>query len=371
MAATAVDLAWQKRGKTDSISLPVVDADIIYDGTMVTADTNGEAFPASDLAGHVFMGLAKRQVDNTDDGESVEIDARPGLTFWANAGTGFTPNQADIGLDAYVADDNTVVSAANSTAKVYVGTVIGFSGTRVLIASEPFQRAAAAASALTAWTQTYSTADRTVANPTGAAPDAATSVAITDSGGGSDVAAFAAGVGSYWLTFPIALAGITTAADVVTDLVIGHKFKILSAAWVTTTVASTGAKNATLTVEIGATPVTSLSFVLDSDLAITTTRGLVTQVDATGANTGSASDTVSVIAGTVAAFSEGSGAFMIEIQNMDVADAFKAITVEHAALLVDIASARTQVTALVADDLDNRRSITALIDDLQALGLAL
>lgn len=54
----------------------------------------------------------------------------------------------------------------------------------------------------------------------------------------------------------------------------------------------------------------------------------------------------------------------------DVAQKVIELRTSVAALLVDDAAIATSATALVADDLDNRQTITALIDDLQANGLA-
>lgn len=202
-----------------------------------------------------------------------------------------------------------------------------------------------------AYTQTYSTADRTVANPTAGA--------LTDNTTGAASTTFAAGVGVTTLTFAATslLACGTGAVDLVTNYVPGFKFKVLG--WdFTTSLPGTGA-GATLVfnMEIGAVDIGSTPSTCTVNLAGTDTLGKRTAgTTVTGANTGSASDTFTIEAaagGT--AFVTGSGEFHVRVQNMDTADAFASYVTEHA--------------KTVADDLDNRRTVTAAIDDLQAMGL--
>ena len=203
-----------------------------------------------------------------------------------------------------------------------------------------------------AYTQTYSTANKTVAAPTQAA--------LTDNTTGTTTTTLAAGVGVYDLVLPSPanLSTLSTGGvDVITGLVPGHKFKILSYEFITT-VAGTGA-GATLVFnfEIGTTNLTG--GVLTLDLADTDTIGKREAATAiTAANTGTASDAISLeVAAGGTAFTAGAGFFVVKIQNMDTADAFAGLVTQHA--------------AGVADDLDNRQSITAVIDDLQVFGLAL
>lgn len=132
---------WQQIEGPDTIGLPVVASDIVYEGAMGTLDIAagvGEIEPAQDAAGHIFAGIFTQTVDNTGDGLYANVDSRPGIKFWADVSTGFTPNASDIGKLAYVADDKTVVTAANSTHKVLAGLVVGQDGTRVKILAMPF-----------------------------------------------------------------------------------------------------------------------------------------------------------------------------------------------------------------------------------------
>lgn len=196
-----------------------------------------------------------------------------------------------------------------------------------------------------AWTQTYATANRTVA--------AATAVAITDNTTGATTATFAAGVGVFTIPIHITLAQIAGAGDVLTNYTPGYKFKLLSVSAAVDKVVTTGAKAASLNLEIGAVDVTGGVVALTS-ANCTPLGALVAGSAITAANTGSSSDTISIEAASVTAFVEGEVILLIKIQNMDIADA--------------IAGLVTYANAMIADDLDNRQSVNAIIDDLQAAG---
>lgn len=150
-------------------------------------------------------------------------------------------------------------------------------------------------------------------------PLSANQTALTDSTGGAVTdATLAATAGISTISIPLALASIAD-GDMVTAYTPGYKFKILAVDFVTTTVASTADKLSTLNVEIGTTNLTG------GEVALTTascdTLGEKTAGSAvTAANTGSASDTISVEAASTTAFAEGSGTLLIRIQNMDVQD---------------------------------------------------
>jgi hypothetical protein len=200
-----------------------------------------------------------------------------------------------------------------------------------------------AAATLSTYTQTFSTANRTVALPT--------QETLTDSTTGTASNTLAAGVGIETLCFQFDLADIAD-GELVTDYTIGYKFKILSAAFAVTEAVTTGSKATQFMFDIGTTAVTSM--LLNVTSATATPVGVVIAgVAPTGANTGSASAVISVRATSTTAFAEGKGTLLIRVQNMDTADAFASLVDEHA--------------KGAADDLDNRQALTAIIDDLQAI----
>lgn len=121
-----------------------------------------------------------------------------------------------------------------------------------------------------------------------------------------------AGATGYVLSLPITLAGVT-AADVLTTFTPGHKGKITAVAFAVTTPVTTAAKAASLNLEIGTTNLTGGVVALTS--ANCTPLGAVVAGSAiTAANEFTATDTISVEAASVTAFSEGAGVLFITIQ---------------------------------------------------------
>lgn len=159
-----------------------------------------------------------------------------------------------------------------------------------------------------------------------AAPSAqrssANQAALTDSTGGSvSGSTLAATAGISTLSIPIQLAAMTTsAADLLTAYTPGYKFKILSVDFVTTTLGTGSGASQTINLEIGTTNLTG--GVINPTLAGTDTLGELTSgTSVTAANTGSASDTISVeVAASGTVFTAGAGIILIRIQNMDVQD---------------------------------------------------
>lgn len=151
---------------------------------------------------------------------------------------------------------------------------------------------------------------------------------LTNSTTGTAGSAMAAGAGVYTVTIPLTslATGLSTSAiDLLTGYTPGHKFKLLGFSFVTT-VAGTGTNaSQVFNLEIGTTNTTG--GVLTLALADTDTIGKVKAATAiTAANTGSASDTISIeMAASGTVFTAGAGYFVIKIQNMDTADAFASI----------------------------------------------
>lgn len=150
----------------------------------------------------------------------------------------------------------------------------------------------------------------------------ANQTALTDSTGGSVAnATLAATAGITVIPIHLNLASMTTsAADLVTAYTPGFKFKILAVDFVTTTLGTGSGASQTINLEIGTTNVTC--GVVNPTLASTATLGEITAgTSVTAANTGTASDTISVeVAASGTVFTAGEGTLLIRIQNMDVQD---------------------------------------------------
>lgn len=128
------------------------------------------------------------------------------------------------------------------------------------------------------------------------------------------------GSGIYNLTIPLTslVTGLgTSAVDVLTNLTVGHKFKLLSFDWVTTVAGTGSGATQSFNLEIGTTNVTG--GVVNPTLASTATIGSVTAGTAiTANNVGSETDTLSIelaAGGTV--FTAGGGYFRILVQNLE------------------------------------------------------
>lgn len=144
--------------------------------------------------------------------------------------------------------------------------------------------------------------------------------AITDNSTGTASDTIAAGTGVFTLAIPILLAQIGGSVDVLTNYTPGFAFKILSVDSRVTTAVTTAAKLASLNVEINATNLTG--GVVDLTSANCTPLGAaIAGTAVTAANTGSATDTISIEASGVTAFAEGAVVLLVRIQNMDTANA--------------------------------------------------
>ena len=151
----------------------------------------------------------------------------------------------------------------------------------------------------------------------------ASQAAITNNTTGTVSDTFAATLGSTTITIPVSLPSVAN-GDIFTNYVPGYKFKILRVDAIVTDRVMTAAKLSTLNLEIGSTNLTGGAVALTS-ANCNTLGAQVTGTAVTAANTGSATDTISVEAASTTAFLEGRVVLLIKIQNMDTVDAFGSI----------------------------------------------
>lgn len=162
---------------------------------------------------------------------------------------------------------------------------------------------------------------------------------ITDSTGGTSSNTLAAQVGEYSITFHIDNLGDTngfggtSAVDLVTDWVPGHKFAISSWEFITTTAGTGASADQTIKLQIGAADVTGGT--LQLELADTAAVGQLTAGETiSAANTGSSTAALSVLlnaSGT--AFTAGAGDIVIHLRNMETADAFASLAAKQEEIL--------------------------------------
>lgn len=127
------------------------------------------------------------------------------------------------------------------------------------------------------------------------------------------------------ISIPQPLAGMASAADVLTDYVVPHSFQVLGLRFHLNTVVSTGSKAATVTLSTG--PTGSATAVPGCVLALTsanqTPAGKITLAPATNLGTAAtvypAGTKINLKSTSVTAFSEGAGTFLIDLKNCDEA----------------------------------------------------
>jgi hypothetical protein len=144
---------------------------------------------------------------------------------------------------------------------------------------------------------------------------------LTDNSTGTASDTIAAGVGVSTLTFHIDAAVIAD-GDLVTNYVLGYKFKILKFDVRCLKAVTTGAKASTLNLEINTTNLTGGVVLLAGTYALGAAQA---GSAVTGNNTGSATDSISIEASATTAFVEGQFELIISVQNMDLADAIASL----------------------------------------------
>jgi hypothetical protein len=305
----------------DLTSAGVFSDDATAAAAIAAAALVGEAdVPRNVVA--AWTGTAVLTVTGTDEYGTVIVES-------SGSGTSLTGKKAFKTVTG-------ISSSANITAlTVGTGDVLGLP-VKVLKAGQvlkEFKDGADedATSAIT--TLTDSTGDSGTHNDT-LADGSTVGAAITDNTTGAAATTWAAGAGVSILSFQFDLADIGADGELVTDLVVGYKFKILSTAAAVIDPVTTGSKAADFELDIGATPVTGGEVITTSALATPVGKVIVGET-VTAANTGSASDTLTVRSANTTAYAEGKVELLIRIQNMDLADALAGIAAQHNLLRAD------------------------------------
>lgn len=129
------------RGVGKIQEFPVVAADIIYEGALVSIDqpdTDGAALPSGDVAAQMFAGVCVEEADNSAGAKgdiNVRVDISGATVILVTSGM----NAEDIGVEVMTADDQTVEKAAASTNNQAVGKIVEYiSATSVRVKLYPF-----------------------------------------------------------------------------------------------------------------------------------------------------------------------------------------------------------------------------------------
>lgn len=180
--------------------------------------------------------------------------------------------------------------------------------------------------------------------------------ALTDNSTGAAGDTIAAGVGIETHYFPVTLpVGGTTAVDQLTAFTPGYKFKILGWGYIEA-VPTTGTNSSRVyNMEIGTTDVGTVASTTTITTASAAAGRVIAGTAVSGANTGTASDTISIeVAATGTTHDAGSGAFFVRIQNMDTADAV-------ASMAAKINTIRTDITVQNQNDSDLAQKVIELV----------
>jgi hypothetical protein len=124
------------------LGFPVINADIIYAGSLVAVNADGYALPGSDTAGLIFQGIAIERVDNSlgNAGDKTVRLRRRGLIKMTLA-TAIT--QANVGDNVFLVDDESVDIAANTTHDIFCGIIAQYiDATHAMVDIEPAIRQA-------------------------------------------------------------------------------------------------------------------------------------------------------------------------------------------------------------------------------------
>ena len=125
-------------GEDPVAAYTVYAAEKIYAGGIVARDYAAEIHMAGNTQGLKVVGVAKKYVDNTDDGETAEVQT--GIFRFSNSAT-YALTRASIGGPCYVEDDNIVAGYASNL--VSAGIVLDVDSTGAWVDMRPAALAAA------------------------------------------------------------------------------------------------------------------------------------------------------------------------------------------------------------------------------------
>ena len=116
----------------------VKDAEILYVGEMVSQDATPEALASTDTDSTVVLGVGTKEIDNTDDGETVDFISTA-VHLMENSSTALA--KTDIGGFAYVEDACTVTTLAGATNNIIAGVVTEVTSDGVYVDFDPAKKA--------------------------------------------------------------------------------------------------------------------------------------------------------------------------------------------------------------------------------------
>lgn len=132
MAALTQDRNTLNKELGRSILVPVAAATQVFAGGLAARSATGFAVPAADTAGLVVIGVFEEQVDNSAgaDGD-LSVIVRKGVFGFTTLGT--VIDQADMGNEVFVSDDNNLEKVAGVVNNIRAGTLDAIDGLQFYI----------------------------------------------------------------------------------------------------------------------------------------------------------------------------------------------------------------------------------------------
>ena len=115
----------------------IKDAEKLYVGEMISQDATPEAIASTDTASTVVLGVGTKEIDNTDDGLTVN-DISTAIHLMDNSTTALA--KTDIGGFAYVEDADTVTTLAGATNNIIAGVVVEVTSEGVYVDFDPAKK---------------------------------------------------------------------------------------------------------------------------------------------------------------------------------------------------------------------------------------
>ena len=115
----------------------IKDAEKLYVGEMISQDATPEALASTDTASTVVLGVGTKEIDNTDDGLTVN-DISTAIHLMVNSSTALA--KTDIGGFAYVEDACTVTTIGGASNNIIAGVVVEVTSDGVFVDFDPAKK---------------------------------------------------------------------------------------------------------------------------------------------------------------------------------------------------------------------------------------
>ena len=124
MAALTKDVPRRTKGLSKLQAYKVATNAVIYKGAIVCTNASGYLVPGADTANFNCVGIATEAADNTGGANGdLEILVYRGVAYVSTTGANAV-TQANVGQDAVILDDNTIVLAAGATNDTTAGEIM-------------------------------------------------------------------------------------------------------------------------------------------------------------------------------------------------------------------------------------------------------